>query len=173
MTAVLKGISNYDAVGTGKTITGDDKADGLFVLSVQAKDKEITGIEIRNTDGTTSVWDTIPGSGNSAIGVASVKDPVRLLNKRDSSVAIPVKDRADLNLYVADNGSIAAGRTHYRVAITFRDGEIAWCPVQTPEAGGDAQIGESSVGPSKVNFRGSWLGYVSTDAVGPYFRAQT
>ena len=128
-----------------RTVKGDDKADGLFVLSVQARDKEITGIEIRNTDGTSSVWDTIPGSRNPTIGAASVDDPVRLLNKRDSSVAIPVRDRVDLNLYVADNGSIEAGKTHYRVAITFRDGEIAWTPVQAAEAPvGDGRVSESS-----------------------------
>ena len=33
MSAVLKGVSNYDAVGPGKTLAGDDKGDGLFVLS--------------------------------------------------------------------------------------------------------------------------------------------
>lgn len=169
MTAVLKGISNYDAVGPGKTITGDDKADGLFVLSVQAKDKEITGIEIRNTDGTSSLWDTIPGSHNPAVGVASVDDPVRLLNKKDSSVAIPVRGLTNLNLYVADNGSIAANNTHYRVAVTFKDGEIAWTPVQTVEApAGEGRTGATAQATNKVNFQGSWLGYVSTDAVGPY-----
>jgi hypothetical protein len=169
MTAVLKGISNYDAVGKGKTIAGDDKADGLFVLSVQAQNREITGIEIRSTDGTPSIWDTIPGSRNATIGVAAVDDPVRLLNKRDSSVAIPVRDRADLNLYVADNGSISAGNTHYRVAITFRDGEIAWTPVQTSEPPvSDSRVSESTQGQSKVSFQGSWLGEVPTDAVGQY-----
>jgi hypothetical protein len=102
--------------------------------------------------------------------VASVDDPVRLLNKRDSSVAIPVKDRVDLNLYVADNGSIAAGKTHYRAAVTFRDGEFAWTPVQVSEAPAKETRSstDSTHSGTKVNFRGSWLGYVSTDAVGPY-----
>jgi hypothetical protein len=167
MSAVLKGISNYDAVSPGRTIVGDDKADGLFVLSVQAKDKVITGIEIRNTDGVASVWDTISTGSNPAIGVAFVKDPVRLINKRDSSVSIPVKDQVDLNLYVGDNGSIAGGKTHYRIAATFQDGEMAWCPVQTAQRS-ETSAPEPPPGATRVNFLGSWLGYMSTDAVGPY-----
>lgn len=168
MTAVLKGISNYDAVGPGKTISGDDKADGLFVLTVEAKDKEITAIEIRNVDGTPSVWDTVPSSSNDSIGVALATDPVRLLNQRDGSVAIQVKDRVELNLYVADNGSIAAGKTTYRISVKFSDGGLSWCAVEkAPPTQPAAEEKTASAAP-QVNFLGTWLGFVSTDAVGQY-----
>ncbi len=169
MSAYLKGLSEYDAVSPGKRIAGDDKADGLFLLSVEAKNKVITGIDIRNVDGVRSVWDTVPGSRTSAIGVASPSDPVKLLNNPDGSVKIPVKDRADLNLYVADNGSIAGGKTRYRVSVTFSDGEIAWCPVQR-SAPGSKEVNLRSTTPkvTRVNFLGTWMGYVSTDAVGRY-----
>ena len=76
--------------------------------SWKPKDKEITAIEIRNTDGAKAVWDTIPSSQNGAVGVAMSSDPVRLLNNRDGTVAIKVQDRIELNLYVADNGSIGS-----------------------------------------------------------------
>lgn len=173
MSAVLKGISNYDAVGPGKAIAGDDKADGLFVMTVEAKDKEITAIEIRNVDGVPSVWDTVPNSNNPAVGVSLTSDPVRLLNNRDGSVAIQVKDKVDLNLYVADNGGIAAGKTNYRISVKFSDGGLSWCPVEkatattSPTAPGP-KAEEPKVGASRVNFLGTWLGFVSTDAVGPY-----
>lgn len=171
MSAYLKGISNFDAVSRGKTISGDDKADGLFTLSVEARNRIITAIEIRNVDGMKSVWDTVPGSPNGAIGVAISAQPVRLLNKRDGTVRIPVKDRVDLNLYVADNGSIAGGKTKYRVAVTFSDGEISWCPVsRSTQPEDEVKLEEPLPRRARANFLGTWLGYVSTDAVGPYSR---
>ncbi len=169
MSALLKGISSYDAVNPSKKIGGDEKGDGLFVLSLDARDKEITGIEIRNIDGVPSVWDTVPSTSNGAVGVALVSDPVRLLNNRDASVKIKVKDRVDLNLYVADNGSIAGGATNYRITVTFADGEISWCPVQKQEKGlKDATQEKQGSGLAKVNFLGTWLGFATTDAVGRY-----
>lgn len=169
MSAYLKGISNYDAVNTGKEIRGDDKADGLFVLTLEAKDKVITGIEIRNLDGVDSRWNTVPGSSGGAIGVALTSSPAKLMNNRDGSVRIPAKDRIDLNLYVADNDSIATGKTAYRVAVTFEDGEISWCPVQRASAATDSLVPQTSIPQRpKVNFLGKWLGFATTDAVGPY-----
>lgn len=168
MSAVLRGISNYDAVGPGKEIKGDNKADALFVLTVEAKEKEITAIQIKNVDGTPSEWDTVPGTKNWAIGVARVSDPARLLNHRDGSVRIKVKDRIDLNLYVADNGSIEKGGTNYRITAHFSDGGISWCPVRrVAEQPPPPPTTESRTAPS-VNFLATWLGFVSTDAVGPY-----
>ncbi len=168
MSAVLKGISNFDAVGPGKTIAGDDKPDGLFVLTVEAKDREISAIEIRNADGTPSVWDTVPSTKNGAIGVALESDPVRLVNNRDGTVSIKVKDRVDLNLYVADNGSIAEGKTNYWVSVAFSGGGVSRCPAQRIAQTAEEKKDESAAIPAKVNFLATWLGFVSTDAVGPY-----
>jgi hypothetical protein len=39
MSAYSKGISNYDAVGFGKKIEGDNKPDGLFELKLETKDR--------------------------------------------------------------------------------------------------------------------------------------
>ncbi len=168
MSAVLKGISSYDAVGPGKTLAGDDKPDGLFVLSIQAQDKDITAIEIRNTDGVQSVWDTVPSSAHGAIGVATVEDPVRLLNRKDGSVSIKIKDRIDLNLYVADNKSIEGGKTHYKISVTFSDGGVSWAPVQQAAQASPERSTEPTGAITKVNFLGTFLGFASTDAVGRY-----
>jgi hypothetical protein len=168
MSAVLKGISRYDAVGASKTIKGDDRPDGLFVLTVEAKDKEITGIQIRNEGGQHAVWDTIPGSGNNAIGVAFVKDPSRLLNYRNGGVRIRVRGRVDLNLYVADNGSIKQGSTNYRITASFSDGSVSWCLARRASKKPEQPKPTKPEAPARVSFLGSWLGYVSTDAVGPY-----
>ena len=173
MSARLEGLSRYDAVNPSKTIKGDDKADGLFRVTVEAKDKEITAIQIRNADGVASVWDTVPSSDDGAIGVALTSDPARLLNHRDGSVRIKVQDRINLNLYVADNGSIKEGNTRYRVTVNFSDGGISWCPVTRvsgKRVSGKAETParEEPRPESRVNFLGTWLGFVSTDAVGPY-----
>jgi len=168
MSAVLKGISNFDAVSPGKTIAPSGKANGLFVLTVEAADREITAIEIRNADGVPSIWDTVPSTNNGAIGVALESDPVRLLNNRDGTVSIKVKDRVDLNLYVADNGSIAEGKTNYWVSVAFRGGGVSRCLApRIAEPASEARE-ESVARPNKVNFLATWLGFASTDAVGPY-----
>jgi hypothetical protein len=167
MSAVVKGISNFDAVNPGKTMAGDDKPDGLFVLTVEAKDREITAIEIRNAEGTPTVWDTVPGTKNGAIGVALESDPVRLVNNRDGSVSLKVKDRVDLNLYVADSGSIAEGKTNYWVSVAFSGGGVSRCLAQRiPQTSQETK--DESTAPAKVNFLATWLGFVSTDAAGPY-----
>ncbi len=168
LSAVLRGLSKYDAVGPEKPIKGDDKPDGLFVLSIQAVDRVINAIEIRRDGGAETVWDTVPSSRNAPVGVASVSEPVRLLNHRDASVSIPVKQKTDLNLYVADDGSIAEGKTTYRVTVSFQDGEIAWCPVQKAEPE-KTPAPASPAGPEpQVNFLATWEGFVTTDAVGKY-----
>jgi hypothetical protein len=168
MSAILRGISSYDAVGSDKTIKPDNRGDGLFVLTVEAKDKEITAIQISNIDGTPSKWDTVPGSQSAPIGVALISEPTRLINNRDGSVRIKVAGRVDLNLYVADNGSIEKEDTKYRVTVSFADGGISWCPA-TRVSQPPATEGTTEVGPRlNVNFLPSWLGYVSTDAVGKY-----
>jgi hypothetical protein len=70
---------------------------------------------------------------------------------------------------VADNGSIAGGKTNYRVSVTFSDGGLSWSPVQKASAASSAPKDEVSPAASKkVNFMPTWLGYVHTDAVGPY-----
>ena len=93
MSAYSKGISNYDAVGFGKKIEGDNKPDGLFELRLETKDREISAIEIRNTNGEKAVWDTVPTSHNPPIGVSLKSEPTRLINEPDGSLKIRVKDK--------------------------------------------------------------------------------
>ncbi|MFH0823468.1 MAG: hypothetical protein V2B18_12010 [Pseudomonadota bacterium] len=170
MSAVLKGISNYDAVNPGKIMKGDDKADGLFVLTVEAGNRVVNAVEIKNVDGVAAAWDTVPNSGKGSVGVAYVSDPARLLNKRDGSIEIRLTDRGDLNLYVADNGSISGGKTNFRITLSFADGGVSWCSVSSPSQPAPPPVGRDPVGkqPPTVNFLGKFLGHVSTDAVGRY-----
>jgi hypothetical protein len=74
----------------------------------------------------------------------------------------------DLNLYVADNSSISAGRTNYRISVKFSDGGLSWCPAERTTAASGPAPEEPKIATSKVNFLASWLGHVTTDAVGQY-----
>jgi hypothetical protein len=160
MSAINIGLSQYDAVGPYKVLQGDDKPDGLFQLTLEARDKVIKSIEVGGMDSASPIWDTIPGSKAWALGVALTNDPVHLLNKADGTISVPLGDRIRLNLYLADNGDIAKGTAAFRVGVTFTDGERAWCPVKNESAIPNE--------PSKVNFIGTWLGSVTTDAVGKF-----
>jgi hypothetical protein len=168
MSAVLKGLSNYDAVGPYSRIEGDDKPDGLFVLTVEGRNRSITAIQIRSEKGMPSVWDTVPGNTNGPIGVALVSDPVRLLNNPNGSVRIEIDKEVDLNLYVADNGSIEGGETQYRISVTFDDGSVSWCPVKRVSSTVQEEDTPEPEAPKEVNFLATWKQYVATDAVGPY-----
>ncbi|MFH0960022.1 MAG: hypothetical protein V1897_15120 [Pseudomonadota bacterium] len=170
MSSFLKGISNYDAVGLDKKIEGDNKPDALFVLTLETKDREITAIEIRNVDGETGSWDTVPGSRNPPIGVALRSDPTKLINELDGSVKIRAKDKIDLNLYVADQGVVEKAKTDFRINVAFSDGQIYWTRVEKA-SNSEKGLQESSVSETiknQVNFLGEWLGFFPTDAVGPH-----
>ena len=93
----------------------------MFAITLRARGT-IEWIQVRNTDGQFSVWDTRPETGNWALGVTRYDKTV--LNKIDGSVRFNVSDRIDLYLLVADNGSLKAGKTNYQVRIRFTDERI-------------------------------------------------
>ncbi len=171
MTAFARGVSNYDAVGVSKKIEPDNKPDALFELKLETRDREISAIEIRNMDGEKAIWDTVPTSNNPPVGVALKSEPARLINEPDGSLKLPIKDKVDLNLYVADNGAVERGKTDFRINVAFSDGQIYWTKAQKsplrPEELSE-EIASAKAGATQVNFLGEWLGYVPTDAVGPY-----
>jgi hypothetical protein len=168
MSATLMGISRYDAVGKGPRIRGDNKADGLFQLTIQAAKRRITAIQIRSVSGPEAVWDTVPGTPSPKIGVALSSNPTRLLNNRDGSVILNIDNRTEFNLYVADNGAIKSGESTFRLTVTFANNEVAWCPVESGKQRPSREQTPPSASGKRVNFLATWLGYVSTDAVGPY-----
>ena len=82
-------------------------------------------------DGTSSAWDTVPGNGTWAIAVYT---DGKLRNKDDGSVKFAVEGDTTLDLWVADNGSIAAGSTNYEVIVKFNDGHVLRKVAQRQEA---------------------------------------
>ena len=113
--------TTVDVVRQNETFGGDRVGDWSFGFRLRGSGT-VTSITIRNTNGQYSVWDTIPGNSSWLVAVYSGQ---RRLNRSDGSVMFNVNGVMDLTLYVADNGSLAAGRTRYKITVKFRDGRVA------------------------------------------------
>ena len=123
------GFSSHDFVNLSENAGPDGQFDALFMLDIKTSGK-ITSIEIRNTDGVHSVWDTIPGNGAVLLGVADSEKPDSLLNKPDGSIAIDVHQAQRLFLYAADNSSLKDGKTRYQVTVRLSNGHLATVPIK-------------------------------------------
>lgn len=66
-------------------------------------------------------WDTTP---NNKIPLLGVREKSKLLNAKDGTIKIPVKNSADLELIVEDNGSVKKGKARFLLSIAWSDGEI-------------------------------------------------
>ena len=121
--ASIERFGPYDLMKASEAIHGDGRLDAVikFVMHTSGN---VKSIEIRNTDGRHSVWDTIPRNGHVSMGIADPSRPDELLNRQDGSIGIDVRNQCDLLLYVADNGSIKAGKTNYVVTVNFTDGRV-------------------------------------------------
>ncbi|WP_213698626.1 hypothetical protein [Acetomicrobium sp.] len=120
LSAVLLGIGDKDVVGKSEKIKGDGVRDAHFKTRFNTV-SVVEEISIRNVDGTSSTWDTVPGNGTWAIAVYT---DGKLRNREDGSVKFAVEGDTTLDLWVADNGSIAAGATRYEVIVKFNDGTV-------------------------------------------------
>ena len=120
LSAVLLGIGDKDVVGKSEKIKGDGVRDAHFKIRFNTV-SVVEEISIRNVDGTSSAWDTVPGNGIWAIAVYT---DGKLRNREDGSVKFAVEGDTTLDLWVADNGSIAAGATRYEVIVKFNDGTV-------------------------------------------------
>ena len=124
ISAMIGGISHYDMLSSGEGFKEDGALDVFFVADLfDLAGKTITQVEIRNTNGLFSVWDTIPNNGMWVLGVAKAEKPNYILNEGNGMVKIPVeKNKEKLYLYVTDNGSFAGKNTDYQITISFSDG---------------------------------------------------
>lgn len=118
ISAVLYGIGDKDVVQRGETIKADGVKDAHFRIRFDAI-SVVEEIVIRNVDGTSSAWDTVPGNGTWAVAVFKGNE---MRNRPDGSVKFAVEGDTTLDLWVADNGSITKGETQYEVIVKFNDG---------------------------------------------------
>ncbi|MGC9372590.1 MAG: hypothetical protein ACP5DY_04640 [Thermovirgaceae bacterium] len=120
MSAILYGKGAKDVVGRSERIAGDGRRDAHFRVRFDTI-SVVEEIAVRNVDGTSSAWDTVPANG---IWVIAVYTDGNLRNRQDGSVRFAVEDETTLDLWVADNGSIDAGSTRYEVIVKFNDGTV-------------------------------------------------
>ncbi len=123
------GFGSRDFVNMSEKAAPDGQFDAMFILDIKTSGK-IISIELHNTGGVHSVWDTIPGNGHVLLGVADSEKPGSLLNKPDGSVAIDVHRAQRLFLYAADNSSLKDGKTKYQVTIRLNNGHMASVPIK-------------------------------------------
>ena len=119
--------SLVDYVSQSESLRGDGHFDSHFRITIKAPHRTITWFEIRNTNGQSSVWDTKPNNGMWLIVVAY--DGI-VLNHSDGSfqVTLPEGERT-FDLYLQDNGSIAAGHTSYKLTVGFGNGKTHSFPI--------------------------------------------
>ncbi len=110
-----------DLVGQSEEIGPDGREDVQISLTVEAPGPVIR-ILVRNINGQVSNWDTIPRNASWVAGVADKERPDRLLNGGDGSILIPVREKRDLLLFLADNGAFRKGETDFEVVVTYHNG---------------------------------------------------
>lgn len=118
MKAFLYGIRARDVAGKSETPGGDGSNDAHFRVRFSTI-SVVDQITIRNIDGTSAMWDTVPGNGVWATAVFIDGNPK---SRADGSVRFAVEGDTTLDLWVADNGAVAEGKTRFEIIVRFNDG---------------------------------------------------
>lgn len=118
---LLTASSNRDMVGRNKKLGGNGKTDAIFRAHFSAPNRTVSAVEVINTSGTFSVWDTRP---NSRSWLGGVVVGARDMNQSDGSVNFSLgTGQNTLDFFVEDNGSIKGRKTNYRMTIFFDNGD--------------------------------------------------
>ncbi|MDO9507780.1 MAG: hypothetical protein Q7I97_00315, partial [Thermovirgaceae bacterium] len=118
MKAYLYGIRARDVVDRTENPGADGIDDAHFRVTFSTI-SVVDQVTIRNVDGTNAMWDTVPGNGVWAVAVLLDGNPK---NRNDGSVKFAVEGDTALDLWVADNGAVAGGKTSFEVIVRFNDG---------------------------------------------------
>jgi len=154
-----------DFVGRGDGMTPNGNADGLYRIGVSAPGQVVTGIEVRNTDGAYSVWDTQPNGFWSAAVVMNGQ----LMNQANGTVNFPLgQGETVLDLYCENNGAI--GNAGMAITVSFASGQQTVVTVPSGFVGGDQpgpQPGQTPAadGQWRINANG-WAGTLELDWTG-------
>jgi len=118
---LLTASSNRDMVGRNEKFRGNGKTDAIFRAQFSAPNRMVTAVEVSNTNGVRSVWDTRP---NNRLWLGGVVIGGRAMNRPDGSVNFSLgSGQNTLDFFVEDNGSIRGGKTNYRMTIFFASGD--------------------------------------------------
>lgn len=112
--------SGRDLVGRGESMAPNGAIDGLFRVAITAPGQTLTQIEMRNTTGSLSIWDTIPNTH--WVGLAMVNG--QAMNRPDTTVSIPMgQGETVLDYYVQQYGAV--GQDGMRMTLSFASGARA------------------------------------------------
>jgi len=119
--------SAINSVGPYEEIKPDAEPDSMLSVEFFAAGKTLVNVEVRNTDGVFSVWDTIPSNGMWGLGVFVRNHQGKgyfQQNNPDSSLKPYLVKNApeEINLRMADAGSIRDKSTSFMVTFSFSDG---------------------------------------------------
>ena len=118
ITASFQGFVS-DRVSPGEVLSPNGADDAVYAVNVgYAGSHSVTRVSI-SAGG--SVWDTIPGDGFWIVGVTGPALGAAFLNTETEDISTPFTDTASYLLYMADDGSQAAGNTFY-VEVCAEDG---------------------------------------------------
>ena len=105
----------------GKTEAPSSGAKNNMSLLVRVRGSgSIVRMSLINRSGA-GKWDTTP---KNQIPLLGVRHKSKLLNAKDGTINIPLKDRIDLELVVEDNGSVKKGNARFLLSIAWSDGEL-------------------------------------------------
>ena len=163
---LLTASSNRDMVGRNEKFRGNGKTDAIFQAQFSAPNRTVTAVEVSNTDGLRSVWDTRP---NNRLWLGGVVIGGRAMNRPDGSVNFSLGyGQNTLDFFVEDNGSIRGGKTNYRMTIFFASGDpliMDITPAGTQHPLGDisktTNTGSGAGGTKEqqpVSLAGNWVG---------------
>ncbi len=130
--AYLSGFSERDLAGPDESLAPDGNDDVMIVLQLVGN-FTVSSLEVRNATGRFSVWDTVPSNGRWSLVVTD--DQGNILNNTDGSFSYGISDSKKFKLLFADNGSVEAGDTTYKVIVRFNDGNMIEVPVNTQITG--------------------------------------
>ena len=147
---LLTASSNLDMVGRNENFRGDGKTDAIFRAQFSAPNRTVTAVEVSNTNGLRSVWDTRP---NNRLWLGGVVIQDRTMSRSDGSVNFSLgSDQNTLDFFVEDNGSISGGKTNYRMTIFFASGDPL--VMNIIPGSGSPEIGQQIVDSSSIT--GEW-----------------
>lgn len=128
-TLTLKKIKGFgDFVGRNETLQGDGSPDSQLRLEIQAADKTITGISLRETDTKNAVWDTTPGNDTWLIAVTKKNKPV---SQPDGTLKYVLgAGNEKLDLWLADNHVLATGKKELELVLSFDNNESLIIPLK-------------------------------------------
>lgn len=111
----------FDAVGGSETPGKNGQEDVAFRAAIRAPGRIITSIEVRNTNGVFSVWDTIPNNG---MWLGALKPGPKAVNRSDGSVSFALgSEEVEIDFLCEDANILRAGQIAYRMTVFFDDGE--------------------------------------------------